>query len=343
MVLAQTQVTLFKMNDRERKWQSRKGKAKSLVNCRKPRQLKSYTSLHLAFGSHDRICGWERIGNKSHILLKEIPAKFHIRTKRVWIKSLSRGRPTATTNRNENISFSTKNCSAPSTQFFICRFGSRDSNFSYHSPKAMGLWPLPAQSQQSTSDWQELGMKPTSWNKLRQETWIYMCVCEHIYIYIYVGKELLPSSWRLVLCVSAMASSPAPWWLIWLLRRSRRWRTLFALSPWQKKEKPSSHRPRLFHSKVKLGKAERIGVCGVNRQLCELEWSRYTWSNTQLPEWIQSQQAGCCQGPASPTEHLQFSCLCLSHPPHETAPLVIPPTPTKNTLNPFQMCSIQQE
>lgn len=166
-------------------------------------------------------------------------------------------------------------------------------------------------------------------------------------MYVYMGKELLPSSWRLVFCVSAMASSPAPWWLIWLLRRSRCWRKLFALSPWQKKEKPSSHMPRLFHSKVKLRKSDRIGVSGVNGQLCELK--RYTDHSIpgQTPSSVsrlgfREQDAARVQHP--PKEHLPFSCLCLSHPSQEIAPLVFPPTPTKNTLDPFQMlCSIWQE
>lgn len=61
-----------------------------------------------------------------------------------------------------------------------------------------------------------------------------------------------PSCWRLVLLFRARASSSAPLWLIWLLRRSSCRRAPLAARAPQKAAKASSHVPRLFHSRVRL-------------------------------------------------------------------------------------------
>lgn len=55
-----------------------------------------------------------------------------------------------------------------------------------------------------------------------------------------------------LLCLIARASSDAPWWLIWLLRRSNCVNTLLEARPSQKSEKASSHSPRAFHSNTSL-------------------------------------------------------------------------------------------
>lgn len=67
-----------------------------------------------------------------------------------------------------------------------------------------------------------------------------------------MGGEASPSCWRLVLHARAKASSSAPLWLIWLLRRSSCCRALLPARAPQKVAKASSHEPRLFHSRVIL-------------------------------------------------------------------------------------------
>lgn len=61
-----------------------------------------------------------------------------------------------------------------------------------------------------------------------------------------------PSCWRLALQVRAKASSSAPLWLIWLLRRSSCLRVPLPARALEKAAKASSHVPRLFHSRVRL-------------------------------------------------------------------------------------------
>lgn len=65
-------------------------------------------------------------------------------------------------------------------------------------------------------------------------------------------REASPSCWRWALRVRAKASSSAPLWLIWLLRRSSCRRAPLPASAPQKAANASSHGPRLFHSRVRL-------------------------------------------------------------------------------------------
>ena len=61
-----------------------------------------------------------------------------------------------------------------------------------------------------------------------------------------------PNTSRAPFLFSTIASSEAPWWVIWLLRRSSWVRVPLADRPSQNREKASSHMPRAFHSSTSL-------------------------------------------------------------------------------------------
>lgn len=68
----------------------------------------------------------------------------------------------------------------------------------------------------------------------------------------------LPNSCKVVFLLSAIQSSAAPWWLIWLLRRSSWVREVLEAKPSQNMANPSSHIPRAFHSSTSLQKKDTI-------------------------------------------------------------------------------------
>lgn len=94
------------------------------------------------------------------------------------------------------------------------------------------------------------GQKP---QKPRSGTWWSVCDATQTNWQYHISFHCeSPRASRAVLRLSARASSDAPWWLIWLLRRSRCVSVLLEAKPSQKSEKASSHTPNAFHSRTSL-------------------------------------------------------------------------------------------
>lgn len=90
------------------------------------------------------------------------------------------------------------------------------------------------------------------------ERWVNMSVALRL-VRTDVVSSTSPSSCRVLLRLRASAISEAPWWLIWLLRRSRCVRVMLDANPSQNSEKDSSHTPKAFHSNTSLRTVFTLG------------------------------------------------------------------------------------